>query len=43
MPEGITGLEIITGSQYLNEICMKRGYKMSTRLQVILYNDKRAV
>lgn len=43
MPQGIKREEIIEGSLKLNELCMAKGYNMSTRLQVILYNTKRAV
>jgi organic radical activating enzyme len=43
MPQGVKTQEIIDGSRWLNEICMEKGYNMSTRLQVILYDTKRAV
>ena len=43
MPEGTKRDRIIEGSLRLNEICMQKGWKMSTRLQVILYGEKRAV
>lgn len=43
MPQGVKTNEIIEGSRSLNEVCMKLGWNMSTRLQVILYDQKRAV
>ena len=43
MPCGITRKEILEGSIHLNNVCMQTGYNMSTRLQVILYDNKRAV
>jgi organic radical activating enzyme len=43
MPEGITADRIKEASLFLNEVAMTQGYQMSTRLQVLLYGDKRAV
>ena len=44
MPEGIEPWQIIDGTKYLFEnACKKYGYKLSTRLQVLLYGNKRAV
>jgi organic radical activating enzyme len=43
MPEGITAERIKEASLFLNEVAMTQGYQMSTRLQVLLYGDKRAV
>lgn len=43
MPEGITTEEVRKGTVNLIENCLKYGYKISTRLQVLLYNKKRAV
>lgn len=43
MPEGTTRERITEASRFLNEVAMKQGYKMSTRLQVLLYGEKRAV
>jgi len=43
MPEGIETEEIIEGSKTVSELVMKKGWNLSSRLQVILYNTKRAV
>jgi len=43
MPEGIETNDIINGTRALSIICAERGWNLSTRLQVILYNTKRAV
>ena len=43
MPEGIETVDMISWSREVAKICMETGYSLSTRLQVILYGDKRAV
>ncbi len=43
MPEGITKEAIAEGTDALIDVCRKYGYNLSTRLQVLLYGDKRAV
>jgi len=44
MPEGIEPKQIIEGTKYLFEnACKKYGYRLSTRLQVLIYGNKRAV
>ena len=43
MPEGIDKERIEEGSRLLNEIAMKEGYKTTTRLQILLYGNKRAI
>jgi len=41
MPEGIEEQDIIEGSKLLNEIAMKEGYKISYRLHVMVYGNRR--
>jgi len=41
MPEGIEREEIIIGSRILASICIKEGWNLSPRLQIILYGNKR--
>lgn len=41
MPEGITEEAIKEGTIFLLEKCMETGYKLSTRLHVLLYGNKR--
>jgi len=43
MPQGIKTEEIIEGSKKVSELVMQKGWNLSSRLQVILYNTKRAV
>ena len=43
MPQGIRRAEIQKGTAFLNEIAQKQNYKVSTRLQILIYGDKRAV
>ena len=43
MPEGITTEDVRKGTVELIDKCLKYGYKISTRLQVLLYGVKRAV
>lgn len=43
MPEGITRKKIIEGSKYIIENFCNRGYHLSTRLHILLFNNKRAV
>ena len=41
MPEGITETDIKEGTDFLLGVCMEKGYKLSTRLHVLLYGNKR--
>jgi len=43
MPEGVSADRINKGTKKLFEVCRDTGYKLSTRLQVLLYNNDRAV
>jgi len=43
MPEGIERQKIIEGTRFLMDNFASQGYNISTRLQVICYNNKRAV
>lgn len=43
MPEGTDSKEMIKSTLEMVEICKKTGYRLSTRVQVILYGPKRAV
>lgn len=43
MPEGTTRDRIQKATLFLNEVAMKEDYKVSTRLQILIYGDKRAV
>lgn len=43
MPEGTTKKRIEKATEFLNEVAMKEDYKVSTRLQILIYGDKRAV
>ena len=43
MPEGIEPTKIIEGTKYLfDNACKKYGYHLSTRVQVLIYGNKRA-
>jgi len=42
MPEGIEKDKILEGTAVLEEICMETGYKLSTRLQILIHGPKRA-
>ncbi len=43
MPEGTQRQEMIDSTLEVVELCKKTGYRLSTRVQVILYGPKRAV
>ena len=43
MPEGIESQKIIEGTRELIEKYSKSGYNISTRLHIILYNNKKKV
>lgn len=43
MPEGIETKEMIQNTKEMVEVCKELGYKLSTRIQIILYGPKRAV
>lgn len=43
MPEGITRDRITKATEFLNEIGQRQDYRVSTRLQVLVYGDRRAV
>ncbi|MBI5412600.1 7-carboxy-7-deazaguanine synthase QueE [Candidatus Peregrinibacteria bacterium] len=43
MPEGVTKKAIEKKSKWLVEVCKKEGYNFTTRLQVLLYGNKRGV
>lgn len=43
MPEGVNKKVIQERSQWLVEICKKEGYNFTSRLHILLYDDKRAV
>lgn len=43
MPEGTKRERIQESTAFLNEIAESRGYNVSTRLQILVYGDKRAV
>ena len=43
MPEGRTAEELRERSPWLAEICTQRGYRLSTRLHILIWGDKRGV
>lgn len=43
MPEGVTQEEIQPKLQWLSEICKKEGYRLTSRLQVTTYGNRRGV
>jgi len=43
MPEGVEPDKILSGTRKLVEVCNKYGYKLSTRLQILLWGNKRGV
>jgi organic radical activating enzyme len=43
MPEGITADKITEGTRKLFEVAREHGYKLSTRLHILLWGNKRAV
>ena len=43
MPQGKTVEEILTASPWLWEQCSNLGLKMSTRLHILAFSDKRGV
>ena len=43
MPEGIEEEQVINRSTKLAEACLEYGFKLSPRLQIILWGNKRAV
>lgn len=40
MPEGVTGARIAEGTDLLMPVCRERGFKLTTRLHVLLYGSK---
>lgn len=43
MPEGKTTQEIEQKTPWLMEICRKKGYRFTTRLQILIFGNKRGV
>lgn len=43
MPEGVTRTKILAGSRFIIEHFLPQGYNLSTRLHILLFNNKRAV
>ena len=43
MPEGLTRDKISSGTKMLEEKTKEHGYNVTTRLQILLHGDKRAI
>ena len=43
MPEGTTSEEIIEKSKWVADLCVKNGFRFSTRLHILLFGNKRGV
>jgi organic radical activating enzyme len=43
MPEGIEPKEVITNGKIVNELAIRHGYLASSRIQVLIYGNRRAI
>ncbi len=43
MPEGVTNPVLAERSVWLAEVCKQRGFRLSPRLHVLIWGDKRGV
>ena len=41
MPEGVTPTDILSKGHWLSEICIRKGFRFSTRLHILIWGDKR--
>jgi organic radical activating enzyme len=41
MPQGTTRKAIEEGSQWVTDLCIKHGFRFSSRMHILLWGDKR--